>query len=191
MCGFGAWQPMSSFTFIIWKRATSTFYKISSFLFYRIKKSTQVCNSMRVSTWWPNLHFWVNYSFKMPQNVQYWVLQQPVLEVPHSITTQYSLWVSEYQHCIREWSWCIQESDAHAHTHFPPFFWQRSLHTNHNQHYQHQHRSYMLQPMRNRDKSAFPLQKPITRQINRTEWQHKQIHWDRELVCFQNRCVFF
>lgn len=122
MCGFGAWQPMSSFTFIIWKRATSTFYKISSFLFYRIKKSTQVCNSMRVSTWWPNLHFWVNYSFKMPQNVQYWVLQQPVLEVPHSITTQYSLWVSEYQHCIREWSWCIQESDAHAHTHFPPFF---------------------------------------------------------------------
>lgn len=121
----------------------------------------------------------------------------PDLEVPHSITTLYSLWVlavsalhqrAKLMH-TRDWD----DRNAHARTHFPPFLTAQASHKTTTSVTSHQHRSYMLQPMRNRDKSAFPLHKPITRQINRTEreWQHKQIHGDRELVCLQNRCVFF
>ncbi len=40
-----------------------TFFKISSFVFGRTKKFIQVWNYLRVSKWWQNFHFWVNYPF--------------------------------------------------------------------------------------------------------------------------------
>ncbi len=42
-----------------------TFFKISSFVFGRTKKFIQVWNYLRVSKWWQNFHFWVNYPFKV------------------------------------------------------------------------------------------------------------------------------
>ncbi len=122
---------------IKWKWATSIFFKISflfCFVFYRMKKVMQVW----LWKWWLNLQFWDNSPFRMRQNVQYWVLQQPVLEVPHSIT-QYSLWVltvsalHQREKLMHTTDW--DDRDAHVRTHFPPF-WQSKLHTNHNQHYQ-------------------------------------------------------
>ncbi len=41
-----------------------TFFKISSFVFSRTNQFIQVCNYLRVSKWWQNFHFWVNYPFK-------------------------------------------------------------------------------------------------------------------------------
>ncbi len=41
-----------------------TFFKISSFVFGRTKTFIQVWNYLRVSKWWQNFHFWVNYPFK-------------------------------------------------------------------------------------------------------------------------------
>ncbi len=40
-----------------------TFFKISSFVFGRTNKFKEVCNYLRVSKWWQNFHFWVNYPF--------------------------------------------------------------------------------------------------------------------------------
>ncbi len=40
-----------------------TFFKISSFVFGRTKIFIQVWNYLRVSKWWQNFHFWVNYPF--------------------------------------------------------------------------------------------------------------------------------
>ncbi len=41
-----------------------TFFNIYSFVFGRTKKFIQVWNYLRVSKWWQNFHFWVNYPFK-------------------------------------------------------------------------------------------------------------------------------
>ncbi len=41
-----------------------TFFKIPSFVFGRTKTFIQVWNYLRVSKWWQNFHFWVNYPFK-------------------------------------------------------------------------------------------------------------------------------
>ncbi len=41
-----------------------TFFKISSFVFSRTNTFIQVWNYLRVSKWWQNFHFWVNYPFK-------------------------------------------------------------------------------------------------------------------------------
>ncbi len=41
-----------------------TFFRISSFVFGRTKTFIQVWNYLRVSKWWHNFHFWVNYPFK-------------------------------------------------------------------------------------------------------------------------------
>ncbi len=45
-------------------------YKLSSiylpFVFGRTKRFIQVWNYLRVSKWWQNFHFWVNYTFKNP-----------------------------------------------------------------------------------------------------------------------------
>ncbi len=41
-----------------------TFFRISSFVFSRTKTFIQVWNYLRVSKWWQNFHFWVNYPFK-------------------------------------------------------------------------------------------------------------------------------
>ncbi len=41
-----------------------TFFRISSFVFGTTKKFIQVWNYLRVSKWWQNFHFWVNYPFK-------------------------------------------------------------------------------------------------------------------------------
>ncbi len=43
-----------------------TFFKISSFVFSRTKTFIQVWNYLRVSKWWQNFHFWVNYPFNFP-----------------------------------------------------------------------------------------------------------------------------
>jgi len=41
-----------------------SFFKISSFVFNRRKKLIQViCNKLRVSKWWQNFHYWVEYPF--------------------------------------------------------------------------------------------------------------------------------
>ncbi len=42
-----------------------TFFRISSFVFSRTKTFIQVWNYLRVSKWWQNFHFWVNYSFNV------------------------------------------------------------------------------------------------------------------------------
>ncbi len=44
---------------------SSKLFKISSFVFNIKKRLIQVWNDMRVSKWWQNFHFWVNYSFKV------------------------------------------------------------------------------------------------------------------------------
>ncbi len=54
-----------------------TFFKISSFVFSRTKKFIQVWNFLRVSKWWQNFHFWVNYPFKWALNSVY-VTNRPV-----------------------------------------------------------------------------------------------------------------
>ncbi len=41
-----------------------TFFRISSFVFNRTKTFIQILNYLRVSKWWQNFHFWVNYPFK-------------------------------------------------------------------------------------------------------------------------------
>ncbi len=40
-----------------------TFFKISSFVLNIRKKLIKVWNNLRVSEWWQNFHFWVNYPF--------------------------------------------------------------------------------------------------------------------------------
>jgi len=40
-----------------------TFFKISSFVFSRRKKLTQIWNNLRVRKWWQNVHVWVNNPF--------------------------------------------------------------------------------------------------------------------------------
>ncbi len=56
---------------ILWKSMVPqncsfpTFFKISSFVFSRTKTFIQVWNYLRVSKWWQNFHFWVNYPFKV------------------------------------------------------------------------------------------------------------------------------
>ncbi len=40
-----------------------TFFRISSFVFSRTKTFIQVWNYLRVSKWWYNFYFWVNYPF--------------------------------------------------------------------------------------------------------------------------------
>ena len=44
-----------------------TFFKISIFLCSRRKKFIQFWNNLRVSKWWQNFHFEVNYFFKCPK----------------------------------------------------------------------------------------------------------------------------
>ncbi len=46
-----------------------TFFKISSFVFGITKTFTQVWNYLRVSKWWQNFYFGVNYPFKYVINV--------------------------------------------------------------------------------------------------------------------------
>ncbi len=41
-----------------------TFFRISSFVFSRTRHSYRTWNYLRVSNWWQNFHFWVNYPFK-------------------------------------------------------------------------------------------------------------------------------
>ncbi len=41
-----------------------TFFRISSFVF-RSNTFIQVWNDLRMSNWWQNFHFWVNYPFKV------------------------------------------------------------------------------------------------------------------------------
>ncbi len=59
----------SIFSFLQWKSMVpqnsllQTFFKISSFVFGRTNKFIEVCNYLRVSKWWQNFHFWVNYPF--------------------------------------------------------------------------------------------------------------------------------
>ncbi len=50
---------------IIWSRTAliPTFFRISSFVFSRTKTFIQVLNYLRVSKWWQNFHFWLNYTF--------------------------------------------------------------------------------------------------------------------------------
>ncbi len=49
-----------------------TFFRISSFVFSRTKTFIQVWNYLRMSKWWHNFHFWVNYPFKgLWASVQY------------------------------------------------------------------------------------------------------------------------
>ncbi len=50
--------------FLLWKSMVpKTFFKISSFVFSRTKKFIQVWKYSRVSKWWQNFHFCVNYPF--------------------------------------------------------------------------------------------------------------------------------
>ncbi len=58
------------FFFLLWRSMVpktawlQTFFKISSFVFSRTKTFIQVWNYLRVSKWWQDFHFWVNYPFK-------------------------------------------------------------------------------------------------------------------------------
>ncbi len=60
-----------SIFFLLWKSIVpqnswlQTFFRISSFVFGRTKKFIQVWNYLRVSKWWQNFHFWVNYPFNV------------------------------------------------------------------------------------------------------------------------------
>ncbi len=60
-----------SIFFLLWKSIVpqnswlQTFFRISSFVFGRTKKFIQIWNYLRVSKWWQNFHFWVNYPFNL------------------------------------------------------------------------------------------------------------------------------
>ncbi len=56
-----------------------TFFRISSFVFSRTKTFIQVWNYLRVSKWWQNFHFWVNYPFKQEGSTSQCVLCSRVL----------------------------------------------------------------------------------------------------------------
>ncbi len=58
-----------------------TFFKISSFVFGRTKTFIQGWNYLRVSKWWQNFHFWVNYPFKETALLLKWNLLQSVINV--------------------------------------------------------------------------------------------------------------
>ncbi len=65
-------EPLTSIVFFFyygsqWCPKTAwlqIFFKISSFVFSRTKIFIQVWKYLKVSKWWHNLHFWVNYTFK-------------------------------------------------------------------------------------------------------------------------------
>ncbi len=61
----------SIYFFLLWKSMVpqnslvTNFFKISSFVFSRTKTFIQVWNYLRVSKWWQNFNFWVNYPFNV------------------------------------------------------------------------------------------------------------------------------
>lgn len=59
-CHFWAWQLQCLFAFIKWIIIISKIFlkKIT-----RIKEVIQVCHNMRLSKWWQNYNFWLNYPF--------------------------------------------------------------------------------------------------------------------------------
>ncbi len=50
---------------------SSKLFKISYFVFNIRKKLIKVWNDMRVSKWWQNFHFWVNYPFNQIPKIKY------------------------------------------------------------------------------------------------------------------------
>ncbi len=62
-----------------------TFFRISSFVFSRTKTFTQVWNYMRVSQWWQNLHFWVNYPFKLNKNYSKYIYSKIQIQTIQSL----------------------------------------------------------------------------------------------------------
>ncbi len=64
--------PLTSivYFFLLWKSMVPQNSLVTNFLqniflvFGRTKKCIQVWNYLRVSKWWQNFHFWVNYPFK-------------------------------------------------------------------------------------------------------------------------------
>ncbi len=65
-----------------------TFFKISSFVFSRTKKCIQVWNYLRVSKWWQNFHFWVNY---------------PVKSFKWAITVKLLINVNKFIYCLQKY----------------------------------------------------------------------------------------
>jgi len=65
-----------------------SFFKIYSFVFSRRKKLIQVCNNLRVSKWWQNFNFWVEYP--MPKICR-WMLaiSLPLHHSKHNILLEY------------------------------------------------------------------------------------------------------
>ncbi len=53
-----------------------TFFKISSFVFSRTKKFIQDWIYLRMSKWWQDFHFWVNYPFKKHAKQCFLIIQK-------------------------------------------------------------------------------------------------------------------
>ncbi len=86
---FGA--PLTSIVifFLLWKSMVpqnsliTNFLKIYSFVFSRTKTFKQVLNYLRVSKWWQNFYFWVNYPFKpRPERLLSWQWLSLSLSIP-------------------------------------------------------------------------------------------------------------
>ncbi len=59
----------------------NSFFRISSFVFSRTKTFIQVWNYLRLSKWWQNFHFWVNYPFKTPSTLMLMLLVHKIIIV--------------------------------------------------------------------------------------------------------------
>ncbi len=88
------------FFFLLWKSMVpktaclQTFFKISSFVFRRTKTFIKVWNYSRMSTWWPNFHFWVNCLFKVKSKSNHFYC--------HITTAQVPWWVKFLWACSRQ-----------------------------------------------------------------------------------------
>ncbi len=99
--------PLTSivFFFLLWKSMVpktawlQPFFKISSFVFGRTKKFIQVWNYLKVSKWWQNFHFWVNYPFNHTSlyfNIN-WIGPRMILKEYSAVAVVTKLWASDWQ----------------------------------------------------------------------------------------------
>ncbi len=87
-----------------------TFFKISSFVFSRTETFIQVWNYLRVSKWWQNFHFWVNYPFNIKKMciVHKWYskLSLIIIFISGSLKQYVSKYVNRFELYL-VWNKCI------------------------------------------------------------------------------------